>query len=441
MRLATFLLGLFFLITPEVSTFDILPDFIGCILMLRGLGKLSDISGSAEEAVKCIRRIITLSAVKTLLFFPLVSVASTDPAFYLVSATVFAILELIFIYPMFHHIFDSVDYFADRYDKTAPRTVKIRLFTDIFFILKAALSVLPETVYLATSENNLYDTTVYPHAYMKMGVAAVSVLLTLVIGVVWYICALKFFKRIQKNVTIVSNLKNEIANYREPASILVTSSVKTSFLLLSLAAFSAAAISIDGVTLIPEIVSPVLILFAIHFLKKVTSVSLNAKISAIFSTVCGAAAYTSVAVFANKYHDLANANFDLAKEYFPLPAIIQFIFQISMVVTIVFISKPIKNIIDDHTGIIWESAYRSHNKESVTQKKRQQALLVIITLFGALTVISCGVSYALIYILPVYRVINAGVGLIFAISVTEYLNSVKYSVSEFYSDEVSKFKK
>ena len=51
-RLGRIAAGIFFLLNPNITVIDLLPDFIGCILIISGLGLLRDISDSLEEARK-----------------------------------------------------------------------------------------------------------------------------------------------------------------------------------------------------------------------------------------------------------------------------------------------------------------------------------------------------------------------------------------------------
>ena len=50
MNLGYLLLGLVFLFNPNINVIDVLPDVIGCLFILKGLSKLSDLNRHIASA-------------------------------------------------------------------------------------------------------------------------------------------------------------------------------------------------------------------------------------------------------------------------------------------------------------------------------------------------------------------------------------------------------
>ena len=106
MNYSLIITGLFFLFNPEVNILDILPDFIGIILIMRGFRPMTSVSATAEESYRNFSRYLAVSAVKAAALIPMISVASSDPSFYMLFTLVFAVLELIFAIPAFSGVGD-----------------------------------------------------------------------------------------------------------------------------------------------------------------------------------------------------------------------------------------------------------------------------------------------------------------------------------------------
>ncbi len=432
MYLGTLLFGLFFLITPEVSTFDIIPDFIGCLLIMRAISNLAIISGEAEEAKKGFAKLLAVSAVKSVLFFPLVTVARTDGAIYLAFTVAFAVLSLMYTLPAFRELYTAIGIQCDNIGEKIKGTRRIYSLTSIFFIIKAALSVFPEIVYIPIMKEDISGGAYYPNGFMKTGVSAIAVVLTLIIGIIWYLIACGYFKRVCKNKALSSYIRMKAAESPVPPEKLITSSISSSFFLLRISFFCSVSVILDGVNIIPDFVPPVLVLFALTRLKKAGIGNLATKITAWISYILGVVSYLSVSLFAGKYDALGNANFALVKSKFTLPAILQLIYNISFAISLIFLFILIRRIVKEHTGNIWESAFGTHNKEEIRRKRRHISLSYIISVLHVLSSLSNGVAYLFHYTSDIYGVLNTLFGFIVAVIANEYLHSVHTSCNEHY---------
>ena len=58
--------GAVFLFDPFVGVFDLLPDIIGYLLILRGLRRLALLEGHFDEAIRLFRRLVLLAAIRIL---------------------------------------------------------------------------------------------------------------------------------------------------------------------------------------------------------------------------------------------------------------------------------------------------------------------------------------------------------------------------------------
>ena len=64
MNLGYLLAGLIFLFNPNINVIDVLPDFIGCIFIVKGLSKLSDLDRRIASAKAKFRRLAWVALFK-----------------------------------------------------------------------------------------------------------------------------------------------------------------------------------------------------------------------------------------------------------------------------------------------------------------------------------------------------------------------------------------
>ena len=143
MKYRLFLFGLFFLINPYFWVFDVLPDFIGFILMCFGVDKLSDLEGRFAAAKKGFIELAVISAVKTA---GLVLLPHIDEIFVIVLVFSFGLLEAMFFIPAMKNLFEGFRYFGIRSGSNAAeyKSESIQSLACVAYCLRIALAFLPE---------------------------------------------------------------------------------------------------------------------------------------------------------------------------------------------------------------------------------------------------------------------------------------------------------
>ena len=137
MNLGYLLLGLVFLFNPNINVIDVLPDVIGCLFILKGLSKLSDLNRNIASARAKFRRLAWVALFKS--FVSLFTSGLLDKALYemrlsilvelfdstmvLVFVFVFGIFELLYMIPAFISLFEGIAFLEIRHtDHRARRT-------------------------------------------------------------------------------------------------------------------------------------------------------------------------------------------------------------------------------------------------------------------------------------------------------------------------------
>ncbi len=146
----------FFLVNPDYTMLDVVPDFIGYLLLMLGLGKLRDLNSYFEKAADSFGKLAIVSAIKLVLFF-IVSLLLDDkerPTMILILMMLFAIGEMILVIPGFSAFFEGFSYSGFTYRGKHGETFsvvpgKIRNPVLVFLIAKYLLTLLPEFSVLA----------------------------------------------------------------------------------------------------------------------------------------------------------------------------------------------------------------------------------------------------------------------------------------------------
>ena len=114
-RLWLLCLSFLFLFNPNLIVVDILPDFVGYLLLCAALIRLSDLNGTIEEALNGFKKMIFIDGAKWLAIFWIFGISEVDEqtSSMLLWSTVFCILELIFAIPAFSKLFSGFSELPD----------------------------------------------------------------------------------------------------------------------------------------------------------------------------------------------------------------------------------------------------------------------------------------------------------------------------------------
>ena len=116
------LIGAFFLFEPTMAgVLDLLPDAIGCLLMMIGLRALADLDDYMESAITMFKRMLIVGTCRFFSAFWLFGFCTPKerPVTTLLIAFVAGVFELIFLTSAFKAMFDGFLYLGSRHDGTA----------------------------------------------------------------------------------------------------------------------------------------------------------------------------------------------------------------------------------------------------------------------------------------------------------------------------------
>lgn len=270
-----------FLFEPFVSVFDILPDFVGYLLILHGLQTLSLLEGHLEAATRCFRRLALLSLgrlLSLLVIFGLMP-ASEQPVGHLLFTFTFGILDCIVLIPAWRELTQGLTQSAylfggnavlasDRHGRS--RTDRFLRVTLIFMILKEIMSVLPEVSVLFNSMSGEINSTRWYFLYNYVGLLRLfAAALTLIFGIVWLVKLIRYIGFLRRDVVYQESLRGAVGQYMElHPDHMACRSIRSAVFWLGAASILCVDIFADGISVLPDAVAAACILVAVILLRR-----------------------------------------------------------------------------------------------------------------------------------------------------------------------------
>ena len=349
------ILGSIFFANPCLNVLDILPDWIGCLLIFLGLRKLSDLSPRLAGARAGFGKMSVVFLLKFASFFLLLSVPESESVWRLIASFVFAIFEIVFLLPAFSSLFEGISYLGIRFpaEELDKNRANVSSFTSVFLVARIVLNLLPELTYLWSDDYSGVVTawqTESSGSYRSM-LTVVNLFFVSVLGLVFLALILPYFGSIRKNKVWIKSLEetwqNEIAS---DGRRMTGRFFKTPILLLLIGAFFLPAFPLEGVNILPEFLFPALSFFALLILKKREPYAKKILPVAAASFVLSGVFWGLSLRYALEYY-YANIVRTPKAYYAFLPvAISSFLSSAGIAVLLILLFGLIEKIVEEHTG-------------------------------------------------------------------------------------------
>ena len=431
------IVGLFFLCNPEITIIDLLPDWIGFLLIIKAITPLAPASPSAEEAAAGFRKLAWISAIKAMALLPMMSLYRTEKEITLLFTAGFAILTSIYLLPALSNLFASIAYFSERAGCQVVGTKTLSIFTFFIFLIRYLLAMIPESVYLFVDnfESISLNQPVYPLAPYRMGITLLSSAVSLVIGLIWFTVMFRYIKKLKNSHPLnaaITRLVSSVVHTRKQG---ILASAQPAIRCLSLSFLFFIGYSIEGLPIFPAFLTPLFITVAMMYLKRILSLTKRFTVLPLISTVMGGISYLVTFLFCERYYEKASVGFFLVKKHYSLPVILDCLSISLTTITVTLCVIPVlKIMINEHGSTFWETAYLSHNS-AIAKEKHIQTLKI--RLIPWLTLL-CGminmISFALFYVVPLLRIASAALGLCLFWFCKNLLSDILQSVKECYTE-------
>ncbi len=312
--------GLIFLMNPNVNIVDILPDFIGYLFIIKGLYAVASIYPHFRDASYYFRNLTIISVAKTISLPVLFIISTTEITWILLLAFVFGCLEIFYGVMAFSRLFEGIYYSAERgagkalfvgYDN-------IRLFTIIFACFKPIASVLPELTTLSSSDYGIVtENGIVTAIQFRVPLTVFVMILSLVVGIVWFVMARKYFKRLLADGEYISSLVEKYERFSKESPQLVDRRIVLSAVTIFTAgAILALELKLDGVNYIPNFIAGAVFIAAFLRIKNIfpTFSKIGCMISSIYTAI-SAVSWGFAVFFTEKYIVSSSTQIGMAVGY------------------------------------------------------------------------------------------------------------------------------
>lgn len=232
------LAGLAFLLVPSVGIIDLMPDFIGYALILGGISKLTALNGDIERARVKFRFLFYVTLLRAFMIIPLGMIGDEMTTMLFVFS--FAVAETVFLLLAQGGLIEGVSHVASRGGCNIPDSAynDIRVVFPIFIIGRAVLVSIPElTVLTNPAYKDVIDVTDLdkPSLYdSKNLVLLICLILSLFIGIVFYVSAVRFFSAPIRDKSLKETVEKQYKAAIEANPLkFVCSNIKTAILFLA----------------------------------------------------------------------------------------------------------------------------------------------------------------------------------------------------------------
>lgn len=281
LRLGWIALSFIFFWNPNVGVFDFLPDFVGYLCLCIGLSKLADLNESIENALSLFRKMILIDLGKLLAILWIFGLGAPSErnASLLLFTFAFAVGECIVLIPAYGKLFygmTQLGYFfpnesifsEEGSQKRKSKTDKAGRFTRFFVIFKATLSVLPELAELTNGDYSELATANSLYRYIGI-MRLMAFLPVLVVGIVWCVRMVSYFRRIGKDAPLLEGLQEKYRTSVLPKKgLFVRRSFNLAFMLLMVGLILSADFRLENRNMLPDFLCSVALFFALYFLSR-----------------------------------------------------------------------------------------------------------------------------------------------------------------------------
>ncbi len=358
------ILSLFILLNPNITLFDIAPDFIAYLILFFTLGKISNVIPHFEDARNNFLKLLWVSISKIVALFVMFSISSThqsERSIIAVFSLAYAIIELIYIFPAFNALFDGFFYLEARFTENFKTTKAPARITFAFFVVKMLGCCLPEMALTSVDDRlGIVSATKINIANYYPWFSLFAAFITLIVGIVWIISFIIYIKSLSLNYQInhtISRIYSE--RYDEITGLYSHRFVSFAISLFSLGVFLNIDFIFDGKNHLPDVFSAiVLVLFAIMIRKysKKAKVAISFGVAYTISTVISSYLASS---FAREFTYLDIEHISFAKNAYNLVVTSNIIECVIAISFFFCIACVISDFIKKTTG------YSNNNENSI----------------------------------------------------------------------------
>jgi len=392
-------LALLFFANPCLNVIDVLPDFIGFFLVAALIRRSEFILPYAAEVKSSLIKLGFFSIAKIPASFILFANLGTGSDIVPLFTLIFDFCELLLIIPFINNLFSCIYYLGERScDKLLLPIIafgkefnveRLKTATLAFVIARAAINFLPELCLLTYTD--AYIIRLMRKLYPPLMVC--GILISLAIGILWFILANAYKKTVRDNVDIPAAI-DSLAGEEGLALAVKRQSLKSICSAITLLAVSSAFTfelcfkDFNRVNLLPHFVYYLILVYLASRLFSDKRVKLFAAVSGAAASVIGTVAHYFTIRFFDSYTltDLIR-NKAAAEAYLPIQifSVIETVFAVLLCLAM---ALGICRFVIEHTGVL-PGSERYLRPEKEHHKRLSIRMCVIFGISALLSVAKC----------------------------------------------------
>lgn len=408
------LAGAVFLFNPIISIFDILPDFLGYLFVLRGIYALADINVYLEDAkkqVKCLALSSLGRALSILFVFGIASPREQSTLLVLMSF-VFGVIDGFLLISAWKNIFGGITYLATtiggdaalKQIKGGSLTDRMQRSTAFSLIFIQAMAFLPELASL--TDRSVYtdlESSIADFSSFMGLFRGAAIIAALAVGIIWLVKIFRYVKALKGDKPFFERLNDKYSSeVLSRPEIFTVRGINRGLICLS-AAFIFCIDFYDsekfGCNVIPDVISAVLLVVGLLLIRKYVKGWL---IPTLLSLAYGV---FEVAVWIAQYGFFKSASAaDIFKShtaygaYYRMCAV-TFVGEVLFLIAVIAVLITLRKIIKSHTGVS-ELSQSGFNHSAERTKYIHRSLTVRLVVIGLLALLATGATVTYFMSLP-----------------------------------------
>lgn len=308
MSLVLIVIGFLFLLNPCVWIWDVLPDFIGIVLIMIGARRVAFFTEATSKAYNCLTSAMAVSVTKSIISILCAGVGGNIK---ILIAVVFAALEIMVLIPAITSTIKALDLLQERYCEPGAAIAdtkfdKLSKWLVIYTVFRILVGFLPDFAELLP--NGRYGYVLTPNGYYptdgKWMLYVLTSAFTLIFTVIVSVFLIRAFIRYGKDKATDENVVRLAGEFKKNApeswNARKWKLIKVPFVLCAVASLF---LFIDGADCIPKWIAAALLFgvtfaFATNIFERILAFIVNAALC-VASFLCG----ERLVVFFDNYED------------------------------------------------------------------------------------------------------------------------------------------
>ena len=256
------IIGLCFFANPMIALLDILPDFIGCLLIMLALSKFTSVSGDLENAYNYFKYMAFVSVARIVLF---IMNPGFDDIMLLTMTLAFGVIEFVCAFLAVPSLYDGLSQMSIKYGEGTREMPEFRPICLAFFGVRAFGAILPHiTSILTGGDDELITNEAMATASYTALLTLVNIVLTVIVAVFFIIAVVTFIGRVARDKAMRTAIYSEIEdkNSKDP-EFFIRRQLERALKLLGISFIFLIDIFGDGINYIPDLFFGLLAMWAI----------------------------------------------------------------------------------------------------------------------------------------------------------------------------------